>query len=540
MAETFSCTTDGCVIAVTYAKPTSSPFLFLTVDKMRGDLDQYWEYADLKVNGQSTNVICGSSASQCWDEHLCVSDLDISNYVSPGDTSITVTLDATQWVNALCPLKARLSLQTSTPHPGAVPTPPPTPIPPTPQPTLIHEAWTWRDWMYLGLSFVALILAANQCLKYRQRWLDCIRRMRRYAICRLLFFCCAAPCLCAAQCIALRRLCVRLRQQLRQWKVQKEAEAEAQLRRIAEDARAALAEIATARLEHAQIELDEKVRARESVEEVARGQTEDLRRAIMEINMEELQASEEGRAPDALMVRSADVLRDLRQYFAQRTVEFFVPIKKEPRFTHVCLEGGNEEEEDDDAERKEAEVDGIELVTGDPDDEASVVVAVVAPEEYAKELVRRKAQLSRELDELNKYYAKAIQGAMSDEKAARDELEKATEEVTETDRRECAICYGEIPSNEGLACAMEHFLCNQCFTDSVRTSATSDARHEIIGRQGRIRCCMGTVEEPCPSEPFPDQVVCQHVPPEVRELFFLRRRLVPIDFSSRLSCLTST
>ena len=120
------------------------------------------------------------------------------------------------------------------------------------------------------------------------------------------------------------------------------------------------------------------------------------------------------------------------------------------------------------------------------------------------------------------------------------ELEKATEEVAETDRRECAICYGEIPSNEGLACAMEHFLCNQCFTDSVRTSATSDARHEIIGRQGRIRCCMGTVEEPCPSEPFPDQVVCQHVPPEVRELFFLRRRLVPIDFSSRLSCLTST
>ena len=114
VAETFSCTTDGCVIAVTYAKPTSSPFLFLTVDKMRGDLDQYWEYADLKVNGQSTNVICGSSASQCWDEHLCVSDLDISNYVSPGDTSITVTLDATQWVNALCPLKARLSLQTST------------------------------------------------------------------------------------------------------------------------------------------------------------------------------------------------------------------------------------------------------------------------------------------------------------------------------------------------------------------------------------------------------------------------------------------
>ena len=128
--------------------------------------------------------------------------------------------------------------------------------------------------MCLGLSFVALILAANQCLKYRQRWLDCIRRMRRYATCRLLLLLCStmplrssvyrfAPVVCPTTAAVT---------------AVEGAEggggrgsASSHRRRAA-----ALAEIATARLEHAQIELDEKVRARESVEEVARGQTEDL------------------------------------------------------------------------------------------------------------------------------------------------------------------------------------------------------------------------------------------------------------------------
>ena len=95
---------------------------------MIGDFESSTEYADVYVGGSDIGANC-SSGNDCLSTYTCLTDFDISSYVSSGASSVTITLDASYDVDICTPMMSADIILIMLGATEATPTPTLTPIP---------------------------------------------------------------------------------------------------------------------------------------------------------------------------------------------------------------------------------------------------------------------------------------------------------------------------------------------------------------------------------------------------------------------------
>jgi interleukin-1 receptor-associated kinase 4 len=89
--------------------------------------------------------------------------------------------------------------------------------------------------------------------------------------------------------------------------------------------------------------------------------------------------------------------------------------------------------------------------------------------------------------------------------------------------RTCILCYDDAGQSEGVACAQEHFVCNGCFGNYVKTEAEQAQEHPDLLRQrnGKV-CCPDGRHQPA----YTEQQIARHVGDEVYALHDQARQQV--------------
>jgi hypothetical protein len=89
--------------------------------------------------------------------------------------------------------------------------------------------------------------------------------------------------------------------------------------------------------------------------------------------------------------------------------------------------------------------------------------------------------------------------------------------------RTCILCYDDAAQSEGVTCAHEHFICNGCFGNYVKTEAEQAQDHPDLLRQreGKV-CCPDGRHEPA----YTEQQIARHVTDEVYTLHDQARQQV--------------
>ena len=106
---------------------------------------------------------------------------------------------------------------------------------------------------------------------------------------------------------------------------------------------------------------------------------------------------------------------------------------------------------------------------------------------------------------------------------AQEQLDRAILEATDSGRglhldeeRTCVVCYDDfLGFSDGVECdcADAHFVCNECFVASVRSSITDTPAKQAL-RDGHIYCPYATfppTQHSCKSGPYDDRVVATKV-----------------------------
>ena len=128
--ESVSCSTAGCSASATFDLNgwVTWTALHLSIKNLIGDFASSTEYADVYVGGSDIGVDC-SSGNDCLSTYTCLTDFDISSYVSSGASSVTITLDASMRVDECTPMMSADIILIMLGATEATPTPTLTPIP---------------------------------------------------------------------------------------------------------------------------------------------------------------------------------------------------------------------------------------------------------------------------------------------------------------------------------------------------------------------------------------------------------------------------